>query len=164
MNNLQVEEVFQGIAGLLEIKDAQRFTVVAYQRVARTIDKLPIELEQVLHDGQDLKAIPGIGNAISQKLSELVSTGKLDFFEQLRSEFPDGILEVRRAPDFSVAMAIDSDAHTVERLDNQRYGVAIARRAWREAQRIVNTLPTDAFIDFLIVGKSRRREALQTYE
>ena len=98
MNNPQVVEIFQGIAGLLEIKGEQRFTVVAYQRVARTIDKLPTELEQMLRDGQDLKAIPGIGKAISQKISELVSTGKLDFFERLRSEFPDGILEVMRVP------------------------------------------------------------------
>ncbi|MCX8213934.1 MAG: helix-hairpin-helix domain-containing protein [SAR202 cluster bacterium] len=45
MNNPQVAEVFQGIAGLLEIKGGQRFTVVAYQRVARTIDKLPTELD-----------------------------------------------------------------------------------------------------------------------
>jgi DNA polymerase (family 10) len=98
VNNPQVVEIFQGIAGLLEIKGEQRFTVVAYQRVARTIDKLPTELEQMLRDGQDLKAIPGIGKAISQKISELVSTGKLDFFERLRSEFPDGILEVMRVP------------------------------------------------------------------
>jgi DNA polymerase (family 10) len=98
VNNPQVAEVFQGIAGLLEIKGEQRFTVVAYQRVARTIDKLPTELVQMLRDGQDLEAIPGIGKAISQKISELVSTGKLDFFERLRSEFPDGILEVMRFP------------------------------------------------------------------
>ena len=70
---------------------------------------------------------------------------------------------IRRAIDLGVVMAIDSDAHTVERLDNQRYGVAIARRAWCEAHHIVNTLPTDAFMDFLSVEKSRRREALQAY-
>ena len=45
MNNPQVAEVFPGIAGLLEIKGGQRFTVVAYQRIARTIDKLPTELD-----------------------------------------------------------------------------------------------------------------------
>ena len=98
MNNPQVARIFEGIAGLLEMKGEQRFTVVAYQRVARTIDQLPTELDQMLRDGQDLKAIPGIGKAISQKISELVSTGKLDFFERLRSEFPDGILEVMRVP------------------------------------------------------------------
>ena len=98
MNNPQVARIFEGIAGLLEMKGEQRFTVVAYQRVARTIDQLPTELDQMLRDGQDLKAIPGVGKAISKKISELVSTGKLDFFERLRSEFPDGILEVMRVP------------------------------------------------------------------
>ena len=98
MNNPQVARIFEGIAGLLEMKGEQRFTVVAYQRVARIIDQIPTELDQMLRDGQDLKAIPGIGKAISKKISELVSTGKLDFFERLRSEFPDGILEVMRVP------------------------------------------------------------------
>ena len=71
---------------------------------------------------------------------------------------------VRRAMELGVIMAIDSDANTVARLDNQKYGVAIARRAWSEAHHIVNTLPTKAFMDFLSVDKSRRREALQAYE
>ena len=274
-----------------------------------------------MHDGQDLKAIPGIGKAISQNISELVFTGKLDFFEQLSSEFLDGILEVMRVPgvglktakrlwdelgvtsvaqfegailngslaslprmvakkavggikvlsgseldiradgnldypddvlatldwvvasihselgqprdtmteriikamqnphvtvighlsarmlgeckgidadfeaffvavaetgtvleinasperldlrdshirraiDLGVVMAIDSDAHTVAGLDNQRYCVGIVRRAWCQAHHIVNTLPTDAFMDFLSVEKSRRPETLQAY-
>ena len=54
MNNPQVARIFEGIAGLLEMKGEQRFTVVAYQRVARTIDQLPTELDQMLRDGQRL--------------------------------------------------------------------------------------------------------------
>jgi DNA polymerase (family 10) len=70
---------------------------------------------------------------------------------------------IQRARELGVLLAIDSDAHTVERLGNQRYGVGIARRGRCEAHHIVNTLPTEAFLDFLSIEKSRRREALQAY-
>jgi len=98
MNNSQIAEIFENIAGLLEMKGEQRYTVVAYQRVARTIDNYPVELEQMVRDHEDLKEIPGIGKAIAQKTTELVETGNMDFYERLTSEFPDGILEVMRVP------------------------------------------------------------------
>ena len=45
MNNQRIAEVFDDIAGLLEIKGEKVFTVRAYQRAARTISRLPTELE-----------------------------------------------------------------------------------------------------------------------
>ncbi len=80
------------------MKDEKVFTIRAYQRVARTIEGLPVELEQVVREGADLKVIPGIGQAISDKITQLVETGKMDFYERLRAEFPDTILEVMRVP------------------------------------------------------------------
>ena len=50
MNNAQIAEVFENIAGLLEIKGERRFVVVSYQRAARTIDHLPTELEQMVRE------------------------------------------------------------------------------------------------------------------
>ena len=98
MNNAQIAETFENIAGLVEMKGEQRYTVVAYQRVARTIDNFPVELEQMVRDHEDLKEIPGIGKAIAQKITQLVETGKMDLYERLRSEFPHGILDVMRVP------------------------------------------------------------------
>ena len=98
MNNAQIAEVFENIAGLLEIKGERRFVVVSYQRAARTIDHLPTELEQMVRDEDDLTQIPGIGKAIAGKITQLSTEGKMDFYEKLRAEFPDGILEVMRVP------------------------------------------------------------------
>jgi DNA polymerase (family 10) len=98
MNNPQIAEIFENIAGLLEMKGESVFTVRAYQRVARTIDHLPTELEQMVREDRDLKEVPGVGKAIAGKIGELVSSGKLEYYEKLRSEFPEGILDVMHVP------------------------------------------------------------------
>ncbi len=98
MDNPQIAQVFADIAGLLEMKDESVFTIRAYQTVARTIEDLPAGLDQIVREGRDLKEIPGIGQAIAKKITELVTTGRLAYYDRLRDEFPDGILEVMRLP------------------------------------------------------------------
>ncbi|MCH7787620.1 MAG: DNA polymerase/3'-5' exonuclease PolX, partial [Chloroflexi bacterium] len=98
MNNAQIAEVFENIAGLLEMKGEQVFTVRAYQRAARTIERLPSELDQMVREEKDLREIPGIGKAISDKITELVNTGKLEYFERLKKEFPEGIVDLMHVP------------------------------------------------------------------
>ena len=98
MDNTRIAEVFENVAGLLEMRGDSTFTIRAYKRAARTIDRLPTELEHMVQEDQDLRDIPGIGKAISDKITELVDTGKLEYFEKLRSEFPDGILELMHIP------------------------------------------------------------------
>ena len=98
MNNSEIAEVFQDIAGLLEMKGEKRFTVVAYQRAARALGHYPSDIGQAVRDGVDLTEIPGVGKAISAKTAELVTTGRMAYFDRLRAEFPDGILDVMRVP------------------------------------------------------------------
>lgn len=121
MNNSQIAEVFENIAGLLEIKGERRFVVVSYQRAARTIDHLPSEIEQMVRDEEDLTQIPGIGKAISGKITQLATEGKMDFYEKLRGEFPDGILDVMRVPGVGPKSAKrlwdELDVTTVEALE-----------------------------------------------
>ena len=52
----------------------------------------------MVREGRDLREIAGIGQAISNKITELVTTGKLLFYEKLKSEFPNGILGVMHVP------------------------------------------------------------------
>ena len=98
MNNAQIAEVFENIAGLLEIKGERSFVVASYRRAARTINDMPTEIAQMVRDGDDLTQIPGIGKAIAGKITQLVTEGKMDFYERLRGEFPGGILDVMRVP------------------------------------------------------------------
>ena len=98
MNNAQIAEVFQDIANLLEMKGDKPFTIRAYQRAARTIERLPMELGDMLRENQNLQEIPGIGKAISDKIAEMVNTNSLAYYDRLKSEFPDGIMEVLEIP------------------------------------------------------------------
>ena len=61
-----------------------------------------------------------------------------------------------RARELGVPLVIDSDAHDAESLDNQRWGVAVARRAWCEPKHILNTLLLNAIIEYLATDKRDR--------
>ena len=76
MTNSEIAEAFETIVGLLEMKGEKSFTIRAYQRAARTIDRFPRDLDAMVRAEEDLTAIPGIGKAISDKITELVSTGQ----------------------------------------------------------------------------------------
>ena len=67
---------------------------------------------------------------------------------------------VYRARELGAPIVISSDSHWVEALDNQRYGVAVARRGWCEPKHILNTLPLSEFISFLGVKKGNRLRVL----
>lgn len=98
MDNTDVAEVFESIAGLLEMRGDSPFTIRAYRRAAQVIKELSTELGQMVRDDVDLQELPGVGKAISDKIAELVNTGSLRYFERLRAEFPDEILDVMRIP------------------------------------------------------------------
>ena len=70
---------------------------------------------------------------------------------------------VHRARELGVPLVISSDAHTVETLDNPRYGVAVARRGWCEPGHILNTLPLESFMSFLTLEKGRRSKEFASY-
>ena len=87
MNNSEVTKIFQDIAVLLELKGENLFKIRAYQKVARSIKQLTVEVEQLVNENR-LKEIPGVGEAITKKITELINTGRLDYYEKLKAEFP----------------------------------------------------------------------------
>ncbi len=106
VKNSAIAKVFSDIADLLEIKGEIPFKIRAYQKAARAIDHLPTEIEQMVKEGGDLKDIPGVGEAIAKKITELVTTGKLHYYEELRAEFPEGISTLLDIPGVGPKIAI----------------------------------------------------------
>jgi DNA polymerase (family 10) len=98
MKNSEIAHIFQDIADLLEIKGEIVFKVRAYQKAARAIENLPQEITSMVEAGKDLKDILGVGEAISGKIAEIVKTGKLQYYENLKSEFPTGITALLEIP------------------------------------------------------------------
>src|SRR3990170_4334861 len=98
MNNSEVAEVFDNIADFLEIKGEQIYRVLAYRRGAEAIRNLGRDIHKIWQDEQ-LEDIPGVGKAISEKIGELLSSGKLEYYERLQAEIPVGLLQVLKVGD-----------------------------------------------------------------
>ncbi len=98
MKNSEVAKVFQDIADLLELKGENVFKIRAYQKAARAIEHYPRELKVMLDEGEDLQSVPGVGEAIAKKTTELITTGKLGYYENLKAEFPQGITNLLAIP------------------------------------------------------------------
>jgi DNA polymerase (family 10) len=98
MKNSDVAKIFQDIADLLELKGENVFKIRAYQKAARAIEYHRRELEAMIDEGEDLQSIPGVGEAIAKKAAELVTTGKLGYYENLKGEFPQGITNLLDVP------------------------------------------------------------------
>ena len=88
MNNSEIARVFQDIADLLERKKENWFKIRAYRKAADSIEQLSADVEQLVREDR-LKEIPGVGEAITRKITELITTGKLDYYEKLKAEFPE---------------------------------------------------------------------------
>lgn len=75
IHNENIAAIFEEMADLLEIEDANPFRVRAYRNAARTIRGLSRELSDMVTEGKDLTKLPGIGKDLSTKIEEILETG-----------------------------------------------------------------------------------------
>ncbi len=99
MDTRQVVEILETIAQLLELQDENPFKVRAYRNGARALESLTTDL-RTLVDEKKLGEIPGIGQALEEKITQFVTTGKMDYYEGLRKEVPAGVVEMLSIPSF----------------------------------------------------------------
>jgi DNA polymerase (family 10) len=92
-----VIRILEDIAVLLELKGESPFKSIAYANAARRLETLEEGLEELVQRGE-LTSIKGIGDALSKKITELVTTGRLGYYENLRASIPPGHLEMLRIP------------------------------------------------------------------
>ncbi len=96
-SNQQLADIFNDIADRLEIQGEVVFKVRAYRVVAENILAAPVAVESLWREGR-LSEIGGVGKEIAKKIDELLSTGRLEFYERLRQHVPDGVVEMLRVP------------------------------------------------------------------
>jgi DNA polymerase (family X) len=65
---------------------------------------------------------------------------------------------LHRARDKGIKIPLDPDAHTIDGLDEMRYGIGIARKGWLRAGDVLNTKSTEELLNFF----RRRREGIKT--
>lgn len=97
MRNFEVAFIFNDIADILKIKGENFFKIRAYRKAAHTIENLPIEIEEVAKKSR-LQEIDGIGKALEEKIHEILSTGTCRYYEELKRDFPRGLVEMLKIP------------------------------------------------------------------
>jgi DNA polymerase (family 10) len=93
----QVVETLERIALLLELQGENPFKVRAYHNGARALEMLESDLGTLVREDQ-LKGIPGLGEALREKIATLVTTGRLPYYDDLRAQFPPQLFELFDVP------------------------------------------------------------------
>jgi DNA polymerase (family X) len=97
MKKKEVAAVLKEIAMLLELSGENPFKARSYTNVARQIEHLEEDIATLAAEKR-LREIKGVGDALEQKLEELVTTGVLKYHEDLRAKFPESLFELFGIP------------------------------------------------------------------
>lgn len=90
MTTDDIADIFERIARLLELKGENPFKIRAYTNAARALETLSEDLGKLVEE-ERLEEMDGIGKAIAEKITTLVRTGRLEYYDKLRDEFPPEI-------------------------------------------------------------------------
>jgi DNA polymerase (family 10) len=97
MDKDRVAAILSEIGVLLELKGENPFKTRAYANAARAIENLPEPPDQLVAEHR-LGEIKGIGEALQKKITELVTAGRLGYYEDLKASFPPGLLSLLQIP------------------------------------------------------------------
>jgi DNA polymerase/3'-5' exonuclease PolX len=125
-SNAAAAAAFQEIADLLDVL-GEKFKPEAYRRAARSIESLTEDLAAVAARDQ-LREIPGVGQAIEEKIREFLRDGTIPYLERLRAEIPAGVVAMMRlegigpktARKFWTDLGVDTPAALREAIDAGR--------------------------------------------
>ena len=97
MQNAAVVKIFEELADLLEIQNANPFRVRAYRNAARMLGGLPESLAEIAADpNRSLEDLPGIGHDLAEKIKTILATETLPQLDELRTQVPRGVLDMLR--------------------------------------------------------------------
>ncbi len=93
MKNDEVVTLLHEIGDMLDILGEGGFRAISYHRAARAVEGLTSDVEDLVREGR-LAEIPGVGEAIAEKIQEYVTTGHIGYHEELKARFPPGVLDL----------------------------------------------------------------------
>jgi DNA polymerase (family 10) len=93
MNNREIAQRFSDVADMLSIRGDNVHRVLAYRRAAEAIENLGRDINQIYAEGT-LTDIPGIGETLAEKIEEMLTTGRLEFYDRLAKEIPPSLVEL----------------------------------------------------------------------
>jgi DNA polymerase (family 10) len=97
MKNKEVAQIFREIAQILDLKGENPFRIRAYEKAAQNIESMEEDLAG-LAKKDELTSISGIGDDLAGKIKEIISTGTLKQYEELKRKIPEGVLKMLEIP------------------------------------------------------------------
>ncbi|MGO4915911.1 DNA polymerase/3'-5' exonuclease PolX [Pseudogemmobacter sp. W21_MBD1_M6] len=98
VHNSEIATMFDHVADLLDIQQANPFRIRAYRNAAATIRDQGRNIADMLEEGEDLSELPGIGVDLAGKISEIVKTGHLGLLDEIAKDIPDTLVEITAIP------------------------------------------------------------------
>lgn len=98
IHNADIAAVFEKVADLLEIENANPFRIRAYRNAARIVGELGRDVKGMVEKGENLLDLPGIGDDLAAKISEIVRTGSCGLLRKLEGELPPAITDLLKVP------------------------------------------------------------------
>jgi DNA polymerase (family 10) len=110
MTNKEIANILLQIAKIMELsgKEKDRFRIVAYEKASQAVESYGEDLADVYKRGgkEKIMEIEGIGESIAEKIEELIKTGKLKYFEELKKEVPKSEVEFLQIPGIGPKTAV----------------------------------------------------------
>lgn len=122
MDNSSVSKLLDDISVLLELKEENAFKIRSYQKAASNIERLSESLADIYKKGgrRSLEEIDGIGAGISERIEEILTTGKSSYLEELHKDIPKSVVEMLRiqgvGPKLVIRLYKDLKIKSVEEL------------------------------------------------
>ncbi len=98
MKNSDIARILYNIAIYLEMGEESVFKVRAYEKAAQAIESLPEAIDEIYKRGgiHSLEEIPGVGKSIAEKITEMLATGRLAYYDELKRKMPVDVEGLRR--------------------------------------------------------------------
>jgi len=93
LSNREIADIFERCADMLQIRGANIHRVLSYRRAAETIRAVPRDLRVISSEG-GLTDLSYIGKTIAAKIDEMLETDQLEFYERLKAEVPEGLVDI----------------------------------------------------------------------
>lgn len=158
VTNQQIAEVLFNIATILEMQQGNPYRITAYRNAARGLMALPAPAAAIIQSETPL-VWPGLGKRLRRKITELVTTGRMTFYDELCAEaLPDDVRQLMSVPHIGPLTALRltgplnihsvaglyEAAHAHKLREHHGFGPRSEARLEQGAERVLRTQPPSA--------------------
>ncbi|MGH2882482.1 MAG: DNA polymerase/3'-5' exonuclease PolX, partial [Solirubrobacteraceae bacterium] len=106
MDNTEIADRLETFALMLELVEANPYTIRAYRRAAETIRGAPLPVEDLVRRNR-VRELRGIGQGIEGRLRELVQTGQIAELAELERELSPDLVGLGRYLGLSAKRSVE---------------------------------------------------------